>query len=463
MWHKYPYTDLHETNLDMILKMIKDLTHEVEDFKVINKITFYGPWDITEQYPAWAIVDDNNNGYISLQPVPVGVPLTNADYWVMVADYSALYANITTRIVALENRVDAIEPALDDVTERVKNVDKVSNRKFLFFGDSYGETWTSGGITVTGWLDQLIPMMGLAPDQYTGSQALSGYGFLSNGNKWIDLITPLSDNDDITDIVFVGGHNDDAYVVDNPNLITFIENTIDTCRTKFKNAKIWVGFCSIETDYATKTKKCCKIYNDVASRKGCAVMNNLEYVLFNSDYIFNHAHPNTAGNEALASAIYSMLMGGGYYNGLESTTITYDADPNVQTSSHDALTYAVENDHMIIEGVPGTPETFSMFFGTGIVLNANGNTAFGFDKPNNLPLMPKAKTIRLGSTTGICTYSGTSSTCDCTLEMVYYNGYLLGYIRAIDPATRSYVVSNASNMLTSVRVAPPKFVCDLLR
>lgn len=102
-FNKYPYSDIHELNLDWILAKIKELNIAFEEFKVVNNITFSGQWDITKQYPAWTIVSDNNIGYVSQQPVPAGVVLTNTDYWVEVIDYTAQIAGLQQRVVDLEN------------------------------------------------------------------------------------------------------------------------------------------------------------------------------------------------------------------------------------------------------------------------------------------------------------------------------------------------------------------------
>ena len=74
--NQYPYTDFHELNLDWIIKRMRKLEIDMDEFKVVNNITFSGQWDITKQYPAWTIVNDNNIGYVSIKPVPVGVVLT---------------------------------------------------------------------------------------------------------------------------------------------------------------------------------------------------------------------------------------------------------------------------------------------------------------------------------------------------------------------------------------------------
>lgn len=134
-WNKYPYTDFHELNLDMILRMMRDLTKEWNEFEALNKITFSGEWDITKQYPAWTIVNDNNgrDGYISIQPVPAGVTINNVDYWRAVANYSDIIADLQNRVIALE----AADVSLDQRLDKVEDILKYPKHQILMFGDSW--------------------------------------------------------------------------------------------------------------------------------------------------------------------------------------------------------------------------------------------------------------------------------------------------------------------------------------
>ena len=111
MINKYPYTDFHEMNLDWVIMQIMKITKEINEFKVINQISFKGEWNIAQQYPAWAFVDNAGTGYLSIKPVPAGVELTNEDYWRLVANYSALYADFQNRVIALETSVSGLEDA----------------------------------------------------------------------------------------------------------------------------------------------------------------------------------------------------------------------------------------------------------------------------------------------------------------------------------------------------------------
>ena len=90
LFDQFPYTNFHELNLDWILKALKELEHTIDQFVAINALKYADPiqWDITSQYEKNTIVIDPQTGtaYISVQPVPIGVALTNPDYWAVVFD-----------------------------------------------------------------------------------------------------------------------------------------------------------------------------------------------------------------------------------------------------------------------------------------------------------------------------------------------------------------------------------------
>lgn len=116
--NKYPYTNFHEMNLDWIIDEIKKIHAEWSEFQIINQIVFDGPWDITKPYKKWTLVNYQNNGYLSKDAVPAGIPITDGNYWTLVADYSALLADMQNRIIALENTTAVI----DDKINKINNV-----------------------------------------------------------------------------------------------------------------------------------------------------------------------------------------------------------------------------------------------------------------------------------------------------------------------------------------------------
>lgn len=104
-WNNYPYTDFHELNLDWILKIIKSLDAEMESFVNVNTIKYAEPllWNITSQYEQNTLVQDSTgNTYLSKKPVPTGIPITNNEYWLKVADFSGT-ADVIRKSIADAN------------------------------------------------------------------------------------------------------------------------------------------------------------------------------------------------------------------------------------------------------------------------------------------------------------------------------------------------------------------------
>lgn len=94
---KYSRTDFHELNLDWLISDVRTLAEILKNFININTIKYADPiqWNITKQYEANTVVIDGNTGtaYLSVQPVPSGVALSNTDYWTVIFTLDILSAN----------------------------------------------------------------------------------------------------------------------------------------------------------------------------------------------------------------------------------------------------------------------------------------------------------------------------------------------------------------------------------
>lgn len=97
LFDHFPYTNLHELNLDLLLNKMKELQQIVENFISLNTIKYANPiqWNITTQYEANTVVIDANDGtaYLSVQAVPTGVAITNTDYWTPIFTLNLLSSN----------------------------------------------------------------------------------------------------------------------------------------------------------------------------------------------------------------------------------------------------------------------------------------------------------------------------------------------------------------------------------
>ena len=104
----WPWTNLHELNLDWVIQSIKDQETRLTNFVSLNSIKYADPfqWNITSQYAQNTLVIDPEDGtaYLSIQPVPQGVQITNTDYW--------------TPVFTLQNFTDALKKAITTVPQQ---------------------------------------------------------------------------------------------------------------------------------------------------------------------------------------------------------------------------------------------------------------------------------------------------------------------------------------------------------
>ena len=98
----YPYTDFHELNLSWVVKKIVELNTKLTEFVSLNTIKYADPiqWNITTQYGTNTVVIDPVSGvaYLSVKPVPMGVSLSDTDYWTEIFDLGQIIGNINQNL-----------------------------------------------------------------------------------------------------------------------------------------------------------------------------------------------------------------------------------------------------------------------------------------------------------------------------------------------------------------------------
>ena len=87
-YFEFPRSRSYEGDLGYIIKKLMELSAKYDTFFQYNTISFADPiqWNITTQYKAYTIVFDENANmsYISKKPVPVGIDLSNNDFWSLI-------------------------------------------------------------------------------------------------------------------------------------------------------------------------------------------------------------------------------------------------------------------------------------------------------------------------------------------------------------------------------------------
>lgn len=85
--NNWPYSDIHNINLDWILAQVKELGHKVENVEAFfPHISTWnnGEWDIDHNYELNEIVINGNDIYLAKKNVPAGENINNTDYWLLV-------------------------------------------------------------------------------------------------------------------------------------------------------------------------------------------------------------------------------------------------------------------------------------------------------------------------------------------------------------------------------------------
>ena len=100
-----------------------------------------GVWDNTYTYEALEIVLHGQDYYTARVPVPVGVSITDTDYWVLTGNYNGAIASLDARVLALEEITSKI--TLATVSDMIADADL--NAGDIVTVQSYYATPAAGG------------------------------------------------------------------------------------------------------------------------------------------------------------------------------------------------------------------------------------------------------------------------------------------------------------------------------
>lgn len=259
---------------------------------------FDGAWDNTKAYEPLTVVEYQGDSYTSRQAVPVGIAITNEQYWVETGNYSAQIEAYRQEVQAYNNRIATLEGkfpvAANDIASNAvtsakiatgavtstkiadtavhyealnaslkQSIDKINNMvdnrdmryiNIICIGDSLGRG--VGGINnppndMRGWpyyMNQHAHFNTFINVSNSGAGFVNkGHSTEYNGMTFQDQLDYAYNNigtlsggltaDDI-DIVFVaGGQNDHSHA--DIDIIEACHNFCDDSRAKFPNAKIY--------------------------------------------------------------------------------------------------------------------------------------------------------------------------------------------------------------------------------
>lgn len=264
-------------------------------------------WRSGVAYEPLTIVTYNGNSYTSKKLVPstVGDPSSNPTYWAATGIFNEQLESIRLELEEAEAQIyETFRTTLRTIT----------NRRFVIIGDSYAEGYTPDG-NVTGWANVMVSRLGLNSDQYEILyRGGAGFSVAYQGKSFGDLLndSSISDPDTVTDIIVEGGYNEYAqpWATIEPAIASFISNA----KTKYPNAKIWIGHCGWKRDGQAIYPLSISVHRYMmgCEKYGAAYISNVQYALHDYFNVFasDGIHANQNGQNIIAEITTDVILGG---------------------------------------------------------------------------------------------------------------------------------------------------------
>lgn len=222
-----------------------------------------------------------------------------------------------------------------------------ANKKYLLIGDSYADGYTPDG-NVTSWQQFFVNMTGLTN---TIQKHLGGTGFvnLAQNKNFQSLLEEVPDDNNITDIVVLGGYNDTPY---NQNQIyNSINSFVIKANEKFPNAEIHIGFVgwSRNSQKIYPLSIICQNYREACGYYMASYLNNIEYSLHNyfGDFSSDGFHPNSTGQVKIGRNLIQALITGSCNNPTVFTQIGLSYDSNINGTPFGAGLTCKQNNNIV--------------------------------------------------------------------------------------------------------------------
>ena len=191
----------------------------------------------------------------------------------------------------------------NDISDINDELSILKNRKYIFIGDSYGTGENELQEQTTPWTTLVPQYLGLTENDYyktsiNGSGFIAGYGFI---NQLTDLSATITNKSEITDIVVIGGYNDQNETPS--DIMSAIESFCTYAKTNYPNAKVSIGCVGWTKYYTNRQNIACNVIPSYTKcgKFGANYLKNVEYILHDySLFSGDNYHPNQNGQNELS-------------------------------------------------------------------------------------------------------------------------------------------------------------------
>lgn len=279
-------------------------------------------WNDKRTYEPLTIVEHEGNSYTSRQFVPLGIDISNEDFWALTGNYNAQVEQYRQEVLAFDGRItkntnDIAKNTKDiaGVKSVVDNLESHVGTEFIVIGDSWSDTdpstttYIKWPITFQKYTRMNIHNYARNGASVVGSTPDPGQSgnFLGQVNKAI--ADTSFDHSRVELIVIMGGVNDYRSGRTFSDVAEAWSGHIASLTAAFPNARI-VSFLNyqifLSRDEWNWTNLAKRI---IRERSGCPVHSMIGWVS-GSQFIADKVHPNDAGYRQLCSNIIACCFGG---------------------------------------------------------------------------------------------------------------------------------------------------------
>ena len=339
MWHKYPYTNFHDLNLDWILDIIREYTLKTDKLEINFKDLKAYVDNFIQDLDIQEAVDNKLNEMLESGQLAELIAQFLSTESLLVYDTIANMKSADNIINGITALVLGLNAYNDGVTALYKvrsltvsdtiddfNIVSLTNYPsliaeriikqkpyYLFIGDSYLKRRPEDPlVSVTNYLPGYMQLS--SNDYYVSAN--SGSGFYSDGdNTFIKLLNSafnaIAQPKIVTDIVVIGGYND-RQVNNYDTVLNAIGEFMDRARVAFPNAKVKLAFVgwAKDTTSAVKDSLCVAMRAwQACGIHGASYITNSEYIHHNYEFYDDTVHPNSNGAKNIAKHLASALNG----------------------------------------------------------------------------------------------------------------------------------------------------------
>lgn len=279
LFENFPYTNLHNLNLDWIIKEIKNNKKQIEDF--------------------------------TAEVVSMGVSIEEFRAYIESID-SEIHTHVVEEVTA------QVPPAIQEEIE-TGGFDAVlaeaRKRRFVFVGDSYAEGYNPDG-NVTGFPEIVKSDMNIPSADYFNIYKGGARFSAASGNEYAydtvlgNNIANITDPETITDIVFTGGYNDNA--ASYADIMSGIERCKTIIASHFTNPSLKVWLFGMGYNCLTMATRAAlfNVYTYVYAKSGWAFIRLTPTICAQGLWSSDGYHPTADCQSIIAKNIENVLNGG---------------------------------------------------------------------------------------------------------------------------------------------------------